>query len=283
MRVLKVNSQPLVLGESGLFAIRTLPDGHQASLGLVILNSGMLPCMGPFRLNTQLVEELGDTRIATMRVDQSGKGESPTRGALTPSEAAIKDYDEAFSNLRRNGVRHTVLMGICSGAVDALRIAARRESVVGLILIDGYIERTTGWYLRWAATRLKNALAAGPRSAIAKIARKIGSPADPGVPTLKDELHFWRSLKLRDCYGEVLARGVQVLSIFSGNFWPYNHEGQMRRFLSSFDLSSFEEVCLAEADHTYTLSRHRQQLISAIRAWTECRFAAGPPFWETSP
>ena len=275
MSARSIDSRPLILGKSGLFAIRSTPCGGTASLGLVVLNSGMLPAMGPFRVNAQLAEALGDLPIATVRVDQSGKGESPPRGDLTPSEAALSDYDEVLANLQRVGVEETILMGICSGAVDALRIAAKRDSVVGLVLIDGYVERTAGWYWHRAARRLRNGITAGPWAALRKLKARQTSSSGTTARGLKDDLRFWRSLKLHQCYAEVFDRGVSVLSIFTGYFWPYNHEGQMRRYLSSLDLRKFQEIRFDEADHTFTLGKDRRRLVATIRGWLVDNFVGG--------
>jgi len=265
----------MIFGETGLFGIRTMQKNVSPDLGLIILNSGMLPCMGPYRMNVQLADKLAGKRIATIRLDQSGKGESPVRENLSHSDAALVDYDEAQSSLHKLGVRKMILMGICSGAADALRIAAQRDSVAGVVLIDGYVERSMRWHLHRAAWVASRSVEVGPRELMQRILGNLRRESGTAFTGLRNELQFLRSLNLRHDYERVLGRGATMLSIFSGDFWPYNHHGQLRHYLTpGINLMSFTEVFLKEADHTYTLAEHRNTLLSIILNWLDNEFAA---------
>jgi pimeloyl-ACP methyl ester carboxylesterase len=272
----EIEHRPVVAGDTGLFGIRTMPRSDDASLCLMILNAGMLPSMGPFRMNVELAEMMADAQIATMRIDQSGKGESAAREGLTPTDAALMDYDDALRSLSQTGVTRTILMGICSGAVDALRIADQRESVAGLVLIDGYVERSARWHLHRAIAGIKWVKAAGLSETFGRLFSSVRPASGGAANSLGDDLQQWRSMDLHACYGRVLKRDVKTCSIFSGDFWPYNHHGQLRRFLSSFDLRNFKEVFLTDADHTYTLTRHRRRLLSTIVEWVDNEFSQDP-------
>lgn len=257
-----------------MFGIRTEAADAGASLGLIVLNAGMLPNVGPFRLHPELSLALGDTNVCVLRLDQSGKGESPMRADLSPADAVLLDYDEAFAHLAAHGVRETVVMGLCSGAVDALRIAAVRKNVSGLVLLDGYVERTS----RWRAVHLRKRLRAGLARARRFLAMRPPEaqherPAEQRAGEGNDDAILadsrdWKLLDLRASYLDVLERDVKILSIFSGSFYPYNYAGQLQEFLSAGPMSAgLREVFFDDADHTYTVVTHRRQLIALIRGW----------------
>ncbi len=283
-----VVSTPLLLGESGLFGIRTTPAEQPSPVGMILLNGGMLPSVGPFRMNVDLAEALSGLGAATLRLDQSGKGESPVRSELTPADAALLDYDEALANLQRCGVAQTIIAGLCSGAVDALQIAAQRESVVGLVLLDGYVEQTLRWHFHHRADRaalqasrmlerVSKAISMGPESLIERLKSKLAADSVETEAPILTDYRDWETLDLRPIYARVLDRGVKVLSVFSGTFHPYNHQGQMVNFLGpGVDTHNLTEVFLSEADHTYTTLRCRRLLLDTVLNWFDAEFPANP-------
>ena len=233
----------------------------------------MTPSVGPFRMSVEIAERLAALGLTVLRIDQSGKGESPLRPGLSPADAALLDFDEAFHYLEQSGVRRVLLIGLCSGAFDALRIAADRASVSGLVMLDGYVRRTSRWYWHDTLGRGLRLLERGPLGALRRLAgkRDYVSP-EPPETVLADN----RDLKLMDqrpLYGVVLERGLKMLSIFSSGFYPYNHDGQLTRFLApDIDTHGLREVYFPEADHTYTLILHRQRLVETIADWVASEF-----------
>ena len=89
MQSTDLNTAAVVLGESGMFGIRTGSADAGSSLGLIVLNAGMLPSVGPFRLHSELSFALGGTDVSVLRLDQSGKGESPMRYSTTTKRLRI--------------------------------------------------------------------------------------------------------------------------------------------------------------------------------------------------
>ncbi len=267
-----IESTPIIFGSSGLFGIRTTPLEGSNSIGLVMLNAGMLPCAGPFRMHVDIARAAGELGFTTVRLDQSGKGESPTRPGLSAGESVLLDYDEVIADLARLGIKQTVLMGMCSGAVDALRIADQRTSVVGLVLLDGFVGLTTRWHLQRFAVRMRNLITRGPLYSLNRLLVGRRSIADETAseedsPILTD-LQNWGALDLRPAYANVLRRDAKILAIFTRNFFPYNHAGQLRNYISpeSGD-ANLEELFFEEADHTYTLPQHRDRLIALVKNW----------------
>jgi pimeloyl-ACP methyl ester carboxylesterase len=236
----------------------------------------MVSNVGPFRLSVQLADALAELGVTSLRLDQSGKGESPIRPDVAATDAALLDYDEALADLARSNIQRTVIIGICSGAVDALRIAARRDSVVGLVLLDGYVGKTLRWYWHRGRYALRWVRCAGFRGTLARLLSYIqfGATAKSDA-ALTGDLD-WPVADLPGCYRDVLGRGVKMLCVFSGNYLPYNHAGQLSRFLSvSSDEANFREIFLKDADHIYSMKHHRDNLISTLRDWVGAEFVTG--------
>ena len=265
-----VTSNPALLGESGLFGVYTPSPDSAAGVGLITLNAGMLASPGPYRLHVELAERLSGLSIPSLRIDQSGKGESPLRAACTPSEALLQDYDEAFAYLQKRGVSSVVLFGVCSGAVDALVIASQRPSVGGLVLLDGYYEKTWRSIARHYGARLGAA-----EVWLRFFHRRLGreQPAGETADAL-DDLRDWTRLDgMRQRFRDCLARGTPVLGVFSGDWTDYNYEGQLRDFVRpAAGSAALTEVRIDEADHVYTLSRHRERLLTEVVGWMKATF-----------
>ena len=168
----------------------------------------------------------------------------------------------------------TVLMGLCSGAVDALRIAANRETVTGLVLLDGFVPRDLSWYAHRVALRAGRRwqrFTAAVRGAEAPV---VGLPSAPAEAAVLGDDRDWRDDDLHRAYAEVLGRDVPVLAVFSGSFAPYNHHGQLTNALrSGCAIDRLTEVYFPEADHTYMVVHHRERLLRRVLEWTERNYA----------
>jgi pimeloyl-ACP methyl ester carboxylesterase len=228
----------------------------------------MTPSFGPFRMSVEIAEEIAKLSILALRIDQSGKGESPLRAGLSPADAARLDFDDAFGHLQQFGVERVVLIGLCSGAFDALRIAEEREHVCGLVLLDGYVERTLMWHVHHHSARIRRLLARGPFGVIRRIVASPGNVSPEPPETILTDNRDLKLLAQYPAYKAFLGRGGKLLSIYSGGFYLYNHQGQLSRYLGPrLAKLGLTEVFFKDADHVYTLVAHRVRLIEAIRSW----------------
>jgi pimeloyl-ACP methyl ester carboxylesterase len=233
----------------------------------------MTPSFGPFRLSVAVAEELAKLGIVTLRLDQSGKGESPLRAGFTPADAALLDFDDAFAHLQGHGIERVLLVGLCSGAFDALRIAQERVQVCGLVLLDGYVEPTVMWHVYRHSKRLQRMLDRGPIGMLRRLAGGSDYVSPEPPETVLTDNRDLTLLAQRPAYESFLGRGGKLLSIYSGGFYPYNYEGQLSRYLgSSVANENLTEVFFKDADHVYTLVAHRNRLIEQIRSWTATKF-----------
>ena len=58
----------------------------------------------------------------------------------------LLDFDDVQHELSSRGVEKLLLIGLCSGADDAIYIAEHRPTVAGLVLLDGYAAKTSRYY-----------------------------------------------------------------------------------------------------------------------------------------
>ena len=274
MRRNDIDERPMMLGNSNrFFSILTVPCSAPSRTGIVILNAGLLHHVGPFRLHVDIARVLGKDGFVTLRVDQSGKGESPKRTNTSRLDSILSDYDDCLATLRSEGVEDVILLGLCSGADDASYIASRRDSIAGLILLDGFARKTIQYYLRHYGPRILSPQHWGRmiRKITSANIGKIEQPADELDPiNLRDwdtdAAMLWR-------YADQLNRGVKILAVYADVQSYYNHPGQLSNSLpSGTKLTGLKEIHLPDSDHTYSSSHQRQALIEIVREWLHLNF-----------
>jgi pimeloyl-ACP methyl ester carboxylesterase len=247
--------------------VRTLIDDVSGHVGVIILNAGLLHNVGPFRLHVEIATVAAECGIPTIRIDQSGKGESHSRLTASRLDALFQDYEEAFSALAEAGIEATVLVGLCSGADDALQIADRYDSVAGLVLLDGYARRTVH-------LRLRNALRRIRKKATDRIRSLAGR--DTHENALDVDLRAWTSdEEMLGLMRRLLDSGKRILAVFTAGQGYYDHAGQLAHDLSvSPKVGNLHEIYFKEADHTYSRVAHRRALLEEIRSWLAKHFQA---------
>ncbi|MBO0768521.1 MAG: hypothetical protein J2O48_07530 [Solirubrobacterales bacterium] len=134
---------PLRPGGAGIDAIVSEPaQGPRAPVGVIILTSGTLRKIGPYRMSVDLARRWAAAGVPVVRLDreQVGDGEGPDDHGL--QEGAQKAYDlvntqrvnevvNVVSELRSRGVSDSfVMFGHCSGAYLAFHAGLTAPEVV---------------------------------------------------------------------------------------------------------------------------------------------------------
>lgn len=270
MSVSHLDTAPLQLGERRqLFAMRTLRDGVTSEYGLIILNAGLLHNVGPFRLHVDLAERIAEMGIPVLRLDQSGKGESPKREGLSPIESLLEDYDDACEALANSGAEKFFVAGLCSGADDAMLIAANRKNIHGLILFDGYAKKN--WRSRFTSA-FKALHHTINRIANWRPKKTLLSSAQPGPP-MAINIRAWSSDQdMLSVLTSTLANERGILAVFTSGQDYYEYEGQLHDNLSTAKgLEHLEEIFFAESDHTFSRIFYRRQLVDTVFKWVQNR------------
>lgn len=267
-------------GEGGrLCGILTLPaspstDPRERPV-FVFLNSGFLHRVGPHRLYVRLARELSRLGFHSLRVDLSGKGDSPQRAGLANRQTEAADHKDIVQGLEsRLGRRVTlVLAGLCSGADDAIRLTSNDDRVVGLFLLDPICFPDEGFetrafvmkyahparYFAWMKGRLERLLSRRETGRI-----EIDPQAIRDAPTVEE---------LRSAFNSIRERDGRVLAVFTR--WAtqyYNQAGQLDRVLGMEGYRGFcTELFWRDVEHTYTLDVHRRRLMDVVKTWANAR------------
>lgn len=257
----------------------------RARPAVLLLNAGLIHRVGPNRLHVRLARRMAAEGFLSIRIDLSGRGDSDVRGdSLSYSESGIVETQDAMQHLSSTtGVRRFVLMGICSGASTAGDVAYLDRRVAGAAVIEGAAYPTPRFHARYYRRRLFRLTTwwntfAGLNGIGRRLRRTLGLPVpqmpdadmsrDGAVPRATAEA-------LASALTEMVGRGVELLTVFSGSTKEYNYVGQLREAFPAVDFGSrLEEVWFQDADHTFTRRRDQDRLIERIVLWMNGRFAA---------
>jgi len=209
-----------------------------------------------------------------MRLDFCGLGysldppshEDELANATSDIDAAIKQLQEHYQ------LEQFSLVGLCSGADNAFRIALKRPQIKGLILLDCYaytnLRNRVNHYLQrifrlsiwvdWVKSKFakKRPKFGGSRSlAEAEGRRDLWEVNQPSLPEFRKGL------------SDLVARDTQLLFVYSGGAVAYNYEGQLKATVPEARNQQVSVVHYPNADHTYILSDDRKQMIDRVTSW----------------
>lgn len=267
----------------GLVGVLSEPDGgaDPRAPAALLFNVGLNHRVGPGRLNVELARELAGRGYAALRFDLSGLGDSlPREDVRSDAERAILDLREAMDLAQqRLGCSRFVVVGLCSGTDGAHELALADPRVAGAVFIDGYAYPTFGYHARrWAErARWLSEPFRWRRMLRRRLRRLRGLDADARAATWASEPVFERTYPTRERFRRdleaMLGRGAQLLFVYSADAWSFNHEPQFAPMVGWRALPPALEVRrLAGADHVFSTSEARGQLIAALVGWCARRF-----------
>jgi pimeloyl-ACP methyl ester carboxylesterase len=242
-----------------LAGILTEPAAGARPSAVVLVSAGITPKFGPFRLYAELARRLAHDGFRTLRFDLGGIGDSgqPHPGAPLLERTHL-ELSAALDYLgERFELRSITLAGLCSGAEDSLRHAARDSRVSGVVMIDPFAYRTAGFgwrHLRYRAQR--------------RLLRAVGlyrPPASTSQAALVNYQHMSHAESSR-IVQTLLGRGTRLHFVYTGGMREYfNHPGQLRAMFRGIRLpASVRLDHFPQLDHTQVLERDRRRLIEAI-------------------
>ena len=252
--------------------VGTLSSAAEAAamptFGAILFNAGVVPRIGPNRLNVRIARALAQDGIPTLRFDLSGRGDSaPARGMASFEEQAVADMRAAMDVMtQRTGARRFLLMGICSGAECAYHAALADERIVAISLMDSYhfpTWRTRLNRYRLRARRRGGVLKAGlgwlrnrARGAIGRVAERDWASANFGSIRPSAE-EFAGNLQ------RLIDRGVKIDLLFSGSFVEtYNYAGQFRDGFKRYGISeAINAEYRSHLDHTLSTAAMQREVV----------------------
>jgi hypothetical protein len=276
--------------ENHLVATVTLPaqprPGHTRTMAL-LTNAGVIPRIGPHRLNVRLARRFAEMGIATLRFDMSGLGDSRRSSSRrSTGEQAIADTRSAM-DLAQSKFGHDqfFMVGFCSGGDVAHVVALEDERLRAVALWDSYVYPTRRAKLRGLLHRLRRHTPLSiVRKAIERLSKWVRRPRSDGglpAPAVTSTIFGRTKMPDRDEFGQrirtLVDRGVEVFFLYSGGEpeW-FNYHGQFRDMFAQYGfLDRVEYDWRVRSDHTFIQPHSQQALVERVERWLEERvFAA---------
>ncbi len=248
---------------------------------VVILNAGIVHHVGPNRIHVKLARKLASSGFVAMRFDFSGIGDSRPRLDGKPfAQSSPEEIRQSLDYLESSrGIHRFVLVGVCSGADNALRAGALDPRVEGAVAIEGHAIATPAYLFRLYRRRLLSPrswlrLLSG-RSEIAGMlrfsrksrwARRAGGTREANV---RSETLSPVKREIVDSIRTFDARGARLLLIYSsGSASHLFYETSVRRRVADIrKRGSLEERFVSGADHVFTHQTTQTELLNAIFDW----------------
>lgn len=279
--------------ERALVGVLTPPATLRADRPAVILmNAGLVHHVGPNRIWVRAARELAAAGYLALRIDFSGIGDSPARGDNVPFEkSAVEEARAAMDALRdARGVASFVLLGLCSGAEIAFKVACADERVSTAILVNSprymdepsdaliaSLEKKQAARYYWSVA-LKNpaswlkALRGGVdfKSIAQSLASRFrGSSAPPaaasGAPNRDAE-----------SFRKLSARDAKLLLILSEGDWGFDYVhailgSELEQLIAR---GSVRMEVIPSCDHMLTPLASQERTLAVLREWAKSRSAA---------
>lgn len=251
--------------------ILTLPDDPANAPVVVMLNAGLSYRAEPCRLNVLAGRLLAEIGYICLRVDLSGKGDSPARENISNRESVALDWYYMKKALYHEfGDRTFLIFGLCSGADNGVKIAAEDTSVKGLILLDPISKKDSGFAKRDFINKVTNIEKLKDLHNILyrRLKTKLSNNDAPSIsPTSLRDIPT--DADMLQGYGNLVASGGRILAVFTGQaLYQYNEQGQFCRAMGVEGLEQItEEVFWPHAEHIYPVQTHRDQLLQKIATW----------------
>lgn len=286
--------KPIVFGRTGLLVgiscTPAEPVRRAHMPAVVFLNAGIVHRVGPNRLYVKLARELARHGIRSLRFDLGGIGDSsiaPLEGGSV-LDIVRRDITDAIDRMGDGtGNASVVLVGLCSGADNALESALRHPRVAGAVLIDPNIHRPASFFVHHYASRVLSGrtwklLLTGRHPVYRRLLPGIGTTEDGAEPP--SEALFLAPAVLpsredRDAqFRTLVERGCRLLCVFTGGLGErFNHRGQFFRCYPSLRGSAGLVLeYFRAADHTLSARKDQERLVEAVVAWIE-----SPGAWLT--
>jgi pimeloyl-ACP methyl ester carboxylesterase len=133
------------IGPNGILAFETSRDGSDGRVGVLMLNNGVAPVVGPGRSWIELARRCAIEGHRAVRLDLSGLGESPPWPGYPEQDSypahAGSDIVTAVELMKTSGTKKITTVGLCSGALLSFDGALRSPEIDTIISINGRFDR----------------------------------------------------------------------------------------------------------------------------------------------
>ena len=263
--------------EKNLVGVLTEPDEFNKVKDtpcVLMLNAGILHHVGPFRLYVDLARHLAAQGYITFRLDLAGIGDSlSVKGAGYDEDSITDDVRMAIDELqRKKEITDFVILGLCTGAANAHKVAVVDGRVKSAAFLGGYAYPTWRFYIKRCLPAVMDSLRV--KNVLLRMVRRVfgKSANDDQSFEMTEDFGWWKLPAKNEVHGDLLRlvdRGVDLLYVYSGEEREvYNYQDQLQQAFSSIDFNGKLNVIInEEADHTYILTEDRDRLISQVTDW----------------
>jgi len=262
--------------EKNMLGIVSVPDSiDENKPAIIILNSGLIHRVGPYRMTVVLARELASLGFLVFRFDLPNIGDSTSYKTTLPyKERTVSEISSALDVItKRYKINQFVSVGLCTGAMNTHIITCHDERVKGAVMLDAYSYPTLNFLIKRYANKLYKLL--NPLFVLKLIKeRLIDNEAAYGT---FEGVDYWETPPQAEITADLKAlmnRDTELMYIYSGGLNEYfNYTEQFRDNFKSIDFKDHLDVhFLEEADHTYTLQKDRDHMLSLIVSWFQSKF-----------
>ncbi|MCG8670698.1 MAG: hypothetical protein MI867_14895 [Pseudomonadales bacterium] len=268
-----------------LVGVVTKPDNvSDGTTAMILFNSGVRHHVGCCRMSVRMARAVAEQGIPSLRFDLSGVGDSPLRNdGMQYQESSIEEAKQAMDYLSRTmGIEKFVLYGLCSGAHLGFKLAQQDPRIVGLIQVDGYLYRTTKFYIRHYLPRLFD-LGVWTRILFNRIPQKLGlkKAETKGADLVEGsevEVQEWPDTpprqEVQSGYEVLINRGVKQFSYVTGDrAHDYNYEKQFFDMFPGLDFKGTMGLSfMPEASHILTEKQSQLSVLKNTTEWLKANF-----------
>jgi alpha/beta superfamily hydrolase len=140
---------------TGLAVVWGRNPRHTDPTCVIFLNNGVAPSTGPARAWVEMSRALNRHGWGTMRLDVSGLGESPTRPRFHDDDnharVVTDDISEAIDAAKSRGYTQFILVGLCSGAFNAIEAQYADDRVTSFFALNPAVWVTPRRWKCWLA------------------------------------------------------------------------------------------------------------------------------------
>ncbi len=270
--------QPVMFGPAAsLLGMVTTPTGpRRLPVACLMLNMGANHRVGPHRINVKLAHEMARHGMASLRFDLGGLGDSGSSGSsehfLTQ---AVRDLQSAMDLIEKIlEIRQFVVVGLCSGAVNALSVAVADARVVGISMFDGYAfpERRSRW-----ERAVRRAIAAPTNPAFIGKARRFvqrllatatRSGEQTGTIFTESQTPEAKMSMFRRSMTQLADRGVAVQMLYSGTVHVRDrHRDQLGVLASDPSMRNVRYELNPDIDHSITTLKAQRLFVVRLTGW----------------
>lgn len=243
--------------------------GNTYNPAVLFLSAGLLRSHGPNRLYVESARKFAAQGISSLRFDLSGVGDSVERSSnASIEEKTFAEMQEVMNAIAaQKGITRFILVGLCSGAHDAIDIALRDDRVVSVVSIDGYFVKSRWYKLFWFKNFVLQRILQ-KKTWLKQLNRLMGKNDAYSSIVADDDLFFEDEPpeKVIARFSALLHRKVPLLCLFTGGvIGDYSYHGQLADAIPQFAGNQYlTEAYCPEMDHLLLLNEDREKVVRLV-------------------